>query len=196
MAVAIGLTACFAPLASAQGGSAFTVELMQPISTRANKKGDQVIAKVVSPAQLAGAIMTGNIKESKSGGSVKKESVLNFGFNTLHYQKMQVPVNADVTRFYNSKKQADVDEEGQIISKKNNLAQLLLMAAIGAGVGAGVGAAAAGSEDRGRGAAIGAGAGAGAGTLAGFLFVRFGAKAPNISFDPGSIFELAVSDRR
>lgn len=179
----------------AQGGAAaqapkviaddteFRVRLTQPISTKLNKKDDPVVAQVVSPAQYQGSIMEGTIRESKSSGSFKKSSVLNFAFHTLHYQGSPLSIRTELTAYYNSKGNANVDEEGQLIEKKNELGKAALMSGIGAIIGAAAGGA--------KGAAIGAGAGA----AAGLLFIKFGAKAPNISFDSGSQFDLKVSQR-
>lgn len=165
----------------------FKVQLTQPLSTKANQKGDKVVAVVLEPVGLKGAILEGTVKESKGSGDITKESVLNFGFSLLHHNGRTIPVRSEVTRFYNSKGQENADEEGQIIKKRNDIGKAAIIAGIGAGIGA-----AADSGNRGRGAAIGAGAG----MAAGLLFVKFGTKAPNISFSEGSVFELALSDRR
>lgn len=182
-----GLCAALLPIATAQQSPApvpFRVQLTQPISTKANQKGDKVVAQVLLPEAFKGAILEGTVKEAKSSGDLNKESVLNFGFSLLHHNGQMIPVRSEVTKFYNSKGQADTDDEGRIIKKRNDIALAVLMTGIGAGVGAAAGG--------GKGAAIGAGAGA----AVGLLFVRFGAKAPNISFDTGSVFDLALSPRR
>jgi hypothetical protein len=173
-------------LAHAQSAPAtpFRVQLTQPLSTKANKKGDKVVAQVLQPVAYKGDILEGEVKDSKSSGSFPKESVLNFGFINLYHKGQAIPVHADVTQFYNSKGNANVDEEGRVIRKKNELGKAALIMALGAGVGAAAGG--------GKGAAIGAGAGA----AVGLLFAKFGTKAPNISFDTGSVFDLLLSNRR
>lgn len=182
----IGVMVIVLPLVSAQAppGTPFRVQLTQPLSTEANKKGDKVVAQVLLPEKFKGDILEGEVKESKSSGDFSKESVLNFGFNVLYHNDQMMPVRAEVTKFYNSKGKENVDEEGRIISKKNDLGKAALITAIGAGVG--------GAAGGGKGAAIGAGAGA----AVGLLFARFGAKAPNISFDSGSVFDLLLSNRQ
>jgi len=163
----------------------FTVKLLAPLSTETAKKGDKITAQVTSPAEYAGAIMEGEVKESKSGNKFKGKSTLLFTFQTLAPKTGPVlPVSSDVKGFTNSKGQKNVDEEGAIVEKKNNLGK---MAAV-TGAGALIGALAGG----GKGAAIGAGVGAGAA----LVMIQVGAKAPNIRFDPGAEIQLSVSPRR
>jgi hypothetical protein len=183
--LAIGLAANLVPLPSLQSATVtpFRVQLTQPLSTQANRKGDKVVAQVLLPEAFKGDILQGEVKESKSSGDFSKESVLNFTFSELYHQGQMTPVRAEVTKFYNSQGKENVDEEGRIISKKNDLGKAALITALGTGVGAAAGG--------GKGAAIGAGAGA----AAGLLFARFGAKAPNISFNSGSEFDVNLSKR-
>lgn len=163
----------------------FTVKLLAPLSTETAQKGDKISAQVVSPPAFAGAIMEGEVKESKSGNKFKGKSTLLFTFQTLAPKTgATIPVSSDVKGFTNSKGQKNVDEEGAVVEKKNNLGK---MAAI-TGAGALIGALAGG----GKGAAIGAGVGAGAA----LVMIQFGAKAPNIRFDPGAEILLSVSPRR
>jgi len=161
------------------------VKLTGPVSTETNQKGDKISAMVVEPEAFRGAVMEGEIRESKSGNKFKGKSMLLFAFQTLTLRDgTQVPVTSDVKSFTNSKGQQNTDEEGFLVEKKNNLGKL----AAASGVGALIGALAAG----GKGAAIGAGVGAGAA----LILVQFGAKAPNIRLDPGSEIVLSVSPRR
>jgi len=95
---------------------------------------------------------------------------------------VKIPVSAQVTSFSNSKGVKNTDEEGQIVEHKNQAAK---SAVIGGALGAGIGALAGGAK--------GAGIGAAAGAAAGLLFASFGTKAPSITFDTGSEFELSVS---
>ena len=138
---------------------------------------------VLAPEQFKGDVMEGMIQESKSSGKVNKTSTLRFTFDSLVHQGNTIPVRADVVGFYNSKGQANVDEEGQLIEKKSQAAKAAASAAIGAGLGALLGGA--------KGAAIGGGAG----LAAGILFVSVAAKGPNVSFDNNSEFDLSVIER-
>lgn len=160
------------------------VRLTAPVSTATNQKGDKVSAMVVEPAALKGAVMEGEIRESRSGNKYKGRSTLQFAFHTLVLKDgSQLPVTSDVKSFTNSKGKQNTDEEGFLIEKKNNLGKM----AVASGVGALIGALAAG----GKGAAIGAGIGAGAA----LMVIQFGAQAPNIRLDPGSELVLSVSPR-
>lgn len=183
--IALGVVAAVCMGAELKPKTDFTVKLLAPLSTETAQKGDKITAQVTAPPEYAGAIMEGEVKESKSGNKFKGKSVLLFTFQTLTPKSGQpVEVSSDVKGFANSKGQQNVDEEGQIIEKKNNLGKV----AAASGLGALIGAIAGG----GKGAAIGAGVGAGAALIT----VQFGAKAPNIRFDPGSEIQLSVSPRR
>jgi hypothetical protein len=182
------LAALTAPLSFARDvakDQEFRVRLTAPISTETNQKGDKISAMVVAPEEFQGAVMEGEIKESKSGNKFKGKSTLLFTFHTLTPRKEEpIPVSTDVKSFVNSQGKANVDEEGFVVEKKNNLGKV----AIGSGAGALLGAMIGG----GKGAAIGAGIGAGAS----LIVVQIGSKAPNIRFDPGAEIVLSVNPRR
>lgn len=179
------LTAPFSFARDVTKDQEFRVRLTAPISTETNQKGDKISAMVVAPEEFEGAVMEGEIKESKSGNKFKGKSTLLFTFHTLTPRKEEpIPVSTDVKSFVNSQGKANVDEEGFVVEKKNNLGKV----AIGSGAGALLGAMIGG----GKGAAIGAGIGAGAS----LIVVQFGSKAPNIRFDPGSEIVLSVNPRR
>lgn len=179
------LTAPFSAARDIAKDQEFRVKLTAPISTETNRKGDKISAMVVAPEEFQGAVMEGEIKESKSGNKFKGKSTLLFTFHTLTPRKEEpIAVSTDVKSFVNSQGKANVDEEGFVVEKKNNLGKV----AIGSGAGALLGAMLGG----GKGAAIGAGIGAGAS----LIVVQFGSKAPNIRFDPGSEIVLSVNPRR
>ena len=94
---------------------------------------------------------------------------------------MVVTIENALKSVTNSKGKQDVDEEGQIIRKKNNLGK----AAVGTGVGALIGGIAGGAK----GAAIGAGVGA----AASIVFIEVAVSGANVSFAPGSQFLLTVN---
>jgi hypothetical protein len=161
------------------------VKLTAPVSTATNQKGDKVSAMVVEPADYRGAVMEGEIRESKSGNKFKGKSTLLFAFHTLTLKDgTRIPVASDVKSFTNSKGQQNTDEEGFLIEKKNNLGKMAAASGVGALIG--------GLAGGGKGALIGAGVGAGAA----MILVQFGAKAPEIRLDPGSVLVLSVSPRR
>ena len=167
----------------------FRVKLLAPLSTETNKKGDKFTAQVLSPEEFAGAMMEGEVKEAKSGAKLKGTSVLNFSFDKLHTQdadgnQKTTEVRSEVKSFVNSQGKANVDEEGRVIEKKNNLGKVAVATGAGALLGGILGG--------GKGAAIGAGVG-GAASL---ILIQMTVKAPNITFAAGSEFLLAVSDRK
>lgn len=162
----------------------FRVKLLGPLSTRTNVKGDKITAQVLSPEAFQGWIMEGEVREAKSGKKIRGKSVLNFTFHTLVQGEQKIPVSANIKSFYNSKGQADVDEEGRVVQKKSNVGK----AAIATGVGAVVGGILGGAK----GAAIGAGVGAGAA----LLLIQVAAEGANIEFAPGSEVVLSVRERR
>jgi hypothetical protein len=167
----MGIISTFLPiLAQPPQPVLLKVQLTQALSTKANKRGDKVVAVVLQPSTFKGAILEGTVTEVKSGGRIKKESVLNFGFGVLNQNGKTIPVRTDVTKFYNSKGQENADEEGRIVKKHDKK-----HGAIGSAARA---------------------TGAGVDAAAGLLFIRLGAKAENISFDSGSVFEVAMSPLR
>ena len=165
--------------------SEFRVKLLAPLSTETNRKGDKITAQIVAPQEFAGAMMEGEVKESKSGGKISGKSVLNFTYQAIVTKDgTNIPVSSEVTGFVNSKGKANVDEEGRIVEKKSNVGKM----AAATGAGALIGAIAGG----GKGAAIGAGVGA----AASLVIIQMGAKGANITFAPGSEITLSVSERR
>ncbi len=169
-----------APGAAQTSETQFRVKLLTPISTQTSKKGDKITAQVLEPQAYSGDILEGLIHESKGGGKVKGKSALNFSFQTLDHAGQALPVQADVKSVVNSKGQQNVDEEGQIVKKKNNLGKIAAGTAVGALIG--------GLAGGGKGAAIGAGAGAGAS----LVLVEVAAEGANVSFAPGSEFVLSL----
>jgi hypothetical protein len=167
-----------------QPHSEFRIRLLAPISTRTNQKGDKITAQISSPAEFAGGMMEGEVRDSKSGAKLKGTSVLTFTFTTVFKDGKKTAVSSDVRGFVNSHGQANVDEEGRVIEQKNNVGKVAVATGLGAIIGAMTGGA--------KGAAIGAGIG-GAASL---ILVQMAAKAPDISFGPGTEFILSVSPRQ
>jgi hypothetical protein len=93
----------------------FRVKLVSPVSTKTNRKGDKVSAIVQEPEAYRNDNIEGVIKESKSGGRVKRKSKLLFDFNTLYHNGTAMPVSVRVVSFKNSKGKKDADEEGDIV---------------------------------------------------------------------------------
>lgn len=173
-----------APAQSIKNDTEFRVKLTAPLSTETNKKGDKITAMILQPPEFANAMMEGEVKESKSGGKINGKSILNFTFQSIVIGGKTILVNSDVKSCFNSKGQANVDEEGRIIEKKSNVGKLAAVTGAGALIGALAGGA--------KGAAIGAGAGA----AAGLVLIQVGAKGANVTFASGSEIVLSVRERR
>ncbi len=174
-----------APAQQIADNTEFRVRLLAPLSTETNRKGDKITAQVLAPGEFAGAMMEGEVKESKSGGKVSGKSVLNFTFQTVVTKDgKSIPVSSEVKSLINSKGKANVDEEGRVVEKKSNVGKLAAVTGAGALIGAIAGG--------GRGAAIGAGAGA----AASLILIQVAAKGANVTFAPGSEVLLSVRERR
>jgi hypothetical protein len=158
----------------------FRVRLLSPLSTKTSNKGDKITAQVLHPPEFNGDFLEGTVRSSKGGGKVKGTSVLNFSFDTLHHGNQAVRVRSQVKSLVNSKGQENVDEEGQLVRKKNNLAKIGAATAIGAVIG--------GLAGGGKGAVIGAGVGA----AAGLVLVEVAVEGANVTLAPGSEFVLSV----
>ena len=162
----------------------FTVQLTTPLSTATNHAGDPVSGTVIQPATFAGDVMTGHVTEAKAGNKLHGNASLRFNFDTIQHNGAAVPIASAVTSVSNSKGQANVDEEGTVISKtSSNVGKAIL----GTGAGALIGGLAGG----GKGAAIGAGAGAAVSIIA----IEVAAKGPKVEFAPGATFGLSVKSR-
>jgi hypothetical protein len=174
-----------APAQQIADNTEFRVKLLAPLSTETNRKGDKITAQILVPEEFAGAMMEGEVKESKSGGKVSGKSVLNFTFQTVVTKDgKSIPVSSEVKSLINSKGKANVDEEGRVVEKKSNVGKVAAVTGAGALIGAIAGG--------GRGAAIGAGAGA----AASLILIQVAAKGANVTFAPGSEVLLSVRERR
>jgi len=174
-----------APAQQIADNTEFRVKLLAPLSTETNRKGDKITAQILAPDQFAGAMMEGEVKESKSGGKVNGRSVLNFTYQSIVVKDgATIPISSEVKGFVNSKGKANVDEEGRVVEKKNSAGKL----AGAAGAGALIGGIAGGAK----GAAIGAGVGA----AVGLIVILVAVKGANVTFAPGSEITLSVRERR
>lgn len=164
-----------------------SVKLMSPISTKTSKVGDKFTAQVLTPEAYNTAFIEGHISTIKEAKNREKAEI-SFQFDTLTFQGLTHPIQADLKDFANSKGVKLVDEEGRAIgtsSKKKAVESALIGSAIGGITG--------GALAGGKGAAMGAGAGAAAGLL---FAIKFTTSGDQIEFSPGSTFNLDVSDHR
>jgi hypothetical protein len=161
----------------------FRVRLLSPISTETSHKGDNITAQVISPDVYSNCYMEGQVREAKGG---KSTSVLSFYFDTIANQdhSRKIHIESQINSLTNSQGKENVDEEGSVVKKTNNLAK----AAVATGAGALIGAIVGG----GKGAAVGAGAGA----AAALIFIQIGVQAPKVRFAEGSEFIMSVKQRQ
>ncbi len=171
------------------GNANFRLELLSPISTQNNKKGDEFECKVLEPRQYAGAIVSGHIAKLKAGGKAGKKSEIALAFDTIAFQGDEGKFDAQVQEVYevdNAGKGGRADEEGNVSGKsmkKRAVTRSLIGGAVGALIGGLIGG--------GKGAAIGGAAGAGIG-----LTTSLAVDAPNLDFQPGSQFVVTTSENR
>ncbi|HEX8072503.1 MAG TPA: hypothetical protein VF546_21325 [Pyrinomonadaceae bacterium] len=159
------------------------VELQTRLTSDASQRGDRFDARVLLPAQFAGAVISGRVGRVKRPGKVKGSAELQ-----LDIEQIRLPDG----RFANLNGQVievvrrtgtgvdDVDPEGGVRGQDRTKDDVTKVGA-GAGIGAIIGAIAGG----GKGAAIGAVIGAGVGT-AGVITSR----GEDIRLEPGT--ELLV----
>jgi hypothetical protein len=134
------------------------VELIDDLSTERNREGDKFTAKIVSPAEITGAIVEGRVNKITKPGRIKRRSEIQLSFDRIILTENRwsnfnaimtevLPVKGD-----NVKR---VDNEGMAVGKRSYKQDGVK---IGAATGTGVviGAVAGGPV----GAAVGAGVGA------------------------------------
>lgn len=131
------------------------VELQDDLSTERNRQGDRFTARVVSPAEIAGAIVEGRVTKVTKPGRIKRRSEMSLSFDRILLNESRwsnfnamltevMPVKGDNVR--------RVDTEGTAVGKSSlkddgikvggaTGAGLVTGAIIGGPVGAGVGAA-------------------------------------------------------
>jgi hypothetical protein len=156
-----------------------TVELLGPLSTQINKKGDKITAQVKEPAAFAGAIVLGEVLEAKNARKLGGTSSINLAFRHMAHGDRRYDLSSEIVGFRNSKGVRGVDEEGRAI-RHNPVKRNAILAGL---AGAAIGYAAGG----GSGAAVGAAAG-----VAAAIVMKIAAQAPAISFDTGSLIDLKV----
>ncbi|MDX6529195.1 MAG: hypothetical protein QOH41_1485 [Blastocatellia bacterium] len=162
-----------------------SVELLSPLSTAANKKGDKFSCKILTPAEYAGAIVEGHIRNLKGSGKANKDSSIDLAF-----EKVTLPdgrsgdFSATVVEVFDVGQAGDqgrADNEGTVRNKPKTVKTSVKRAAAGALIGGLIGAVVAG----GQGAAIGAAIGAGIGVT-----TTLAVKGPDLEFKEGTQFTV------
>jgi len=167
----------------------FALELLSPLSTEVSKKGDRFECKVLSPAPLAGSIVSGHIRRVKSSGKGKGKSEMDLAFDTITLTDGRMGgFNAtvmEVNDVAHAGSEGVADNEGTVKGKsrvKIGVKRAVTGALIGAGIGAILGG--------GKGAAAGAAIGAGVGVTS--TLVTAG---PNMEFKTGTQFTVRTDSR-
>lgn len=134
------------------------LELDEALDTERNREGDKFTAKVISPVEIAGAMVEGHVDKVTKPGRIKRRSELLLSFDRMVISERRwtnfdamltevLPVKGDNVK--------TVDNEGTAIGKRE-LKKDALKIGVTTGSGAGIGALAGGPV----GAAVGAGVGA------------------------------------
>jgi len=162
-----------------------SLQLLSPISTATNKKGDKFSCKVLTPAEYAGAIAEGHIRDLKHSGKADKESKIDLAF-----EKITLPdgrssdFSATVIEVFDvvaAGDQGRADNEGTVHNKSKTVKTSVKRAVAGALIGGLIGAVVAG----GQGAAIGGAIGASVGVT-----TTLASKGVNLEFKEGTQFTV------
>ena len=168
----------------------FALELLSPLSTSTNQKGDKFDCKVLSPVEYAGAIVSGHVRKSKSSGKANKKSEMDLAFDTITLADgRNADFNAQVKEVNDVVAAGDggqADPEGTVKSK-SRVKVTIKKAAVGAAAGAIIGGILGGGKGAIMGAAIGAGIGAST-TLA--------TEGPDLEFKRGTQFTVLTNAAR
>ncbi len=161
-----------------------SLELLSPLSTEFSKKGDKFECKVLSPAELAGSIVSGHIRKVKSSGKGKGKSEMDLAFDTITLSDGRIGgFNAtvvEVNDVAHAAKEGVADTEGTV-KGKSRVKIGVKRAVVGALIGAGIGAVLGGGQGAVAGAAIGASVGV-TSTLV--------TEGPNLEFKTGTQFTV------
>ncbi|MEO0248000.1 MAG: hypothetical protein ABIN58_00370 [candidate division WOR-3 bacterium] len=166
------------------GDTQFRLELLSPISTASNKKGDQFTCRVLEPSEYANAIVIGHIAKIKRSGNVKGKSEIALAFDSItlpdgHSGRFY----AQITEVYDvvgAGKGGRADEEG-VVQGKSLRKRDGITIGIASAVGAIVGGILGGKE----GAVIGASIGAAIGVT-----TTLATKGPDMEFKDGAQFTV------
>jgi hypothetical protein len=139
------------------------VELLTNLSTDATQRGDRFQARVIEPAEYAGAILDGRVTQVRRAGRVKGTAQLQLSFEQIRltdnrWANLSAQV-IEVMPTNTSQGVGDVDSEGGVRGESTTRGDVTKVGAA-TGIGALIGAIAGG----GKGAAIGAAIGASIGT--------------------------------
>ncbi|HEX8457761.1 MAG TPA: hypothetical protein VF656_10730 [Pyrinomonadaceae bacterium] len=171
-------------------GRRFSLELLSPLSTASNQKGDKFSCKILSPAEYAEAIVDGHIKTAKRSGTAKGDSKMELIFDTITLSDGRSgDFNAMVIEVFDvvdAANQGRADNEGLIKAKstvKRDALKIGAATAAGAIIGGLLGGA--------KGAALGAAIGASFGVT-----TTLKTRGPDLEFKAGTQFTVETNAPR
>jgi outer membrane lipoprotein SlyB len=164
-----------------------SLELLSSLSTATNKKDDRFSCKVLSPAELMGAIVEGHVRKAKRSGKEKGKSEMDLAFDTITLTDGRIgKLNAQIVEVFDvvdAGEQGRADPEGTVKAKSTVKRDMLKISA-GAAIGSIIGAIIAG----GTGAAIGGAVGAAIATS-----TVLATRGPELEFKQGTQFTVIVN---
>lgn len=165
----------------------FSLELLSPLSTATNQKGDKFNCKVLSPVEYVGAVVSGYIRKAKRSGKEKGRSEMDLAFDTITLPDGRTGgFNGTVVEVFDvvgAGEQGRADNEGTVKGKstvKRDAVKIGAAAAVGAIIGGILGG--------GQGAAIGGAIGAGLGVTS-----TLATRGPDLEFKQGTQFTVATN---
>ncbi|HXD33236.1 MAG TPA: hypothetical protein VN643_19095 [Pyrinomonadaceae bacterium] len=185
------LTLCVPAFGQRQSGkvlvekdTTFALELLSPINSSTNRKGDRFDCKVLSPAAYRGATVSGFIRKVKNAGKANGKSEIDLAFDRITFTDGIVGgFNAhvvEVNEVTNASNGGVADNEGTV-KGKSRVKTGVKRAAKGALIGAGIGALLGGAK----GAAVGALIGTGVAVTSTVV-----TEGPNLDFKSGTQFTV------
>lgn len=168
--------------------SAFTLELLSPITSGRNKQGDEFNCRVTEPSEYAGATVTGRIAGIKASGKANKKSAIALRFDRIVMGDRTGVFDAQVTEVYDvpAGNQGRADEEGVVKGKSKK--KIAVKRGIWGGlIGGVIGGLLGGAQGAATGAAIGAGLGAGSTLIT---------TGPELDFKSGTQFKVKTTGRQ
>lgn len=164
-----------------------SLELLSSLSTATNKKDDKFSCKVLSPAEMMGAIVEGHVRKAKRSGKEKGKSEMDLAFDTITLTDGRVgKLNAQIVEVFDVvdvAQQGRADPEGTVRAKSTVKRDMLKISA-GVAIGSIIG----GILGGGTGAAIGGAVGAAIATT-----TVLASRGPELEFKQGTQFTVIVN---
>ncbi|HEV2914091.1 MAG TPA: hypothetical protein VGX92_12485 [Pyrinomonadaceae bacterium] len=168
-------------------GTTLILELLSPISTATNQKGDSFSCRVSNEGNYAGATIGGYIKSLKRSGKANKKSEMNLAFDSITMPDGRSGgFNAQIVEVYEvavAGNDGRADTEGTV-KAKSRVRVSVKRAIAGALIGAVIGGIIAGGQGAAAGAAIGASVG---------VTSALATDGPDLEFKQGTQFKVLTN---